>query len=129
VVTLVVINYMLPIMAFTAVEGDWKSYENGCYVGIASKYGGKIFGSCIALGQCVSTTGLFENGLVKNSYTLAGMAEQTLLPAIFKYRWVRNSPPHFRGVVKGERVRHARMTARSFFQGVGRATRRGKPHA
>ena len=72
VVTLVVLNYVVPIMAFTGVEPGWEKYENGYYVEIARKYGGKMFGTAIALGQCVSTTGLFENGLVKNSYTLCG---------------------------------------------------------
>jgi len=38
-------------------------------------------------------------GLVKNSYTLCGMSEQTLLPRFFQLRWVRT------GVCVRERVR------------------------
>mmetsp|Transcript_14269 Transcript_14269/g.20726 ORF Transcript_14269/g.20726 Transcript_14269/m.20726 type:complete len:656 (-) Transcript_14269:223-2190(-) len=93
VVLLVVANYVIPILAFTAVEPDWKNYVNGCYVDIARKYGGLGFGAAVALGQCISTTGLFENGLVKNSYTLCGMSEQTLLPRFFQLRWVRTDAP------------------------------------
>ena len=82
VVLLVVANYMLPIMAFTAVDPDWAQWTNGIYVDLARKYGGPVFGGCIALGQCISVIGLFENALVHNTFTLCGMSEQVCAPLI-----------------------------------------------
>ena len=79
VVLLVVANYVLPIMAFTAVDSDWTAWTNGYYVEIGRKYGGALFGGWLALGQCISTTGLFENALVHNTFTLCGMSEQVCM--------------------------------------------------
>ena len=55
VVIFVVLNYILPIMAFTVVDSDWKSYANGYYVEIAYKLGGPLFAAALAFGQCIST--------------------------------------------------------------------------
>ncbi|EKX43316.1 hypothetical protein GUITHDRAFT_49465, partial [Guillardia theta CCMP2712] len=93
VLFLVVLNYALPIMAFTGVDDNYDKYVNGYYVKIATQVGGKAFGSALALGQCISTIGLFSNSVVKNSYLLCGMGEQTLLPKLFSDRWsVTNAP-------------------------------------
>jgi len=84
VVVLVMVNYLVPIMAFTAVDSNWAAFENGSYIRIAREQGGQALGAALALGQCISTVGLFENALVHNSYTLCGLSEQTLLPRFFQ---------------------------------------------
>mmetsp|Transcript_61783 Transcript_61783/g.145644 ORF Transcript_61783/g.145644 Transcript_61783/m.145644 type:complete len:588 (-) Transcript_61783:396-2159(-) len=93
VMLLVFANYALPIMAFTGLDGDSAKYTNGYYITVAGKFGGAAFATAMAIGQSVSTMGLFTNGLVKNSFSLCGMAEQTLLPRPFSSRWERTSAP------------------------------------
>jgi amino acid transporter len=55
VVVFVVLNYIVPIMAFTVVDSEWQSYANGYYVEIAFKLGGPLFAAALAFGQCIST--------------------------------------------------------------------------
>ena len=85
-VTLVVANYMLPLMAFTGLDNDYAAYDNGYFIQIARNVGGAAWGIWLGVSQCVSTAGLFTNGVSTNSFMMCGMGEQGMLPHACSYR-------------------------------------------
>lgn len=60
-VCLVVANYLLPLMAFTGLDGNYAEYDNGHFITIAHNVGGVLWGTWLGISQCVSSVGLFTN--------------------------------------------------------------------
>ena len=82
----VVLNYILPMLAFSGLDGDYSSFDNGHYITVARNVCGEKFGYALGLAQTVSVCGLFANGIIKNTYMVCGMSEQGLLPSVFANR-------------------------------------------
>lgn len=82
----VLLNYVLPIMAFAGLDGDYSAYDNGHYIAVARDVCGVHFAYALGVAQTVSVCGLFANGIIKNTYLVAGMSEQGLLPSVLCYR-------------------------------------------
>uniref|UniRef100_A0A6U4JRF5 Amino acid permease/ SLC12A domain-containing protein n=1 Tax=Hemiselmis andersenii TaxID=464988 RepID=A0A6U4JRF5_HEMAN len=85
-VVLVVLNYILPIASFVGLNGDASKYDNGFYITIIDTVGGPFWSTWLGVSQCVSASGLFTNGIVKNAWMLCGMGEQGMLPTVFASR-------------------------------------------
>lgn len=92
-VVLVVANYMLPLMAFTGLDGNYAAYDNGYFIHIARTVGGGLWGTWLGASQCVSTCGLFTNGVSTNSFMMCGMGEQGMLPHACAYRLEASRAP------------------------------------
>jgi amino acid transporter len=94
-VVLVVLNYILPIASFVGLDGDASKYVNGYYITVIDTVGGSFWSSWLGVSQCVSASGLFTNGIVKNAWMLCGMGEQGMLPTIFASRLSWTGSPGF----------------------------------
>ena len=82
----VLLNYVLPIMAFSGLDGNYEAFDNGHYITVAREVCGTWFAYALGLAQTVSVCGLFANGVVKNTYLVCGMSEQGLLPSALAAR-------------------------------------------
>jgi amino acid transporter len=89
---IVLVNYILPILAFAGLDSDWDSYDNGYYISIARRVGGEHWGIVLGVAQCFSAAGLYTSAVVKTSYQLCGMSEQGMLPAVFSRRLASGAP-------------------------------------
>jgi amino acid transporter len=79
-VVIVVLNYLIPIMAFTALDADWSHYYNGYYIDVVRDTINPYFALVLGAGQCISSIGLFTSGIFKNAFMICGMGEQGMLP-------------------------------------------------
>jgi amino acid transporter len=93
VFVIVVLNYILPILAFAGLDNDWDAYDNGYYITIARRVGGAHWGIFLGAAQCFSASGLYTSGIVKNGYQLCGMAEQGMLPSVLARRLSSSGAP------------------------------------
>ena len=80
-VILVVGNYLIPIMAFTALDSNWNDYYNGYYIDVVRYTINPYFALILGAGQCISSIGLFTSGIFKNAFMICGMGEQGMLPS------------------------------------------------
>jgi amino acid transporter len=80
---IVLLNYVLPILAFSGLDGDYASFDNGHYITVARQVCGPYYAYALGLAQTISVCGLFANGVVKNTYLVCGMSEQGMLPSVF----------------------------------------------
>ena len=80
---IVLLNYILPILAFSGLDGDYASFDNGHYITVARQVCGPYYAYALGLAQTISVCGLFANGVVKNTYLVCGMSEQGMLPSVF----------------------------------------------
>lgn len=92
-VFLVSLNYILPIMAFTALDNRFENYTNGYYITVAENVGGIWAARLLGAAQCFSVSGLFIGVAMKNAWMLSGMAESGLLPSCFGWKDRRFGSP------------------------------------
>lgn len=92
-VFLVSLNYIMPIMAFTALDNRFENYANGYYITIAENVGGIWAARLLGAAQCFSVSGLFIGAVMKNAWMLSGMAESGLLPPCFAWKDRRFGSP------------------------------------
>ena len=78
----VILPYVISIMAATAVNQDYGSYENGTYNLIAVKEGGWFVGMLFTVSTCAAAAGMYVSDITSYSYQLSGMAEEGMLPEI-----------------------------------------------
>jgi amino acid transporter len=90
----VLLNYILPIMAFSGLDGDYAAFDNGHYIAVARNVCGEYFGWALGLAQTVSVCGLFAQGVLKNTYLVCGMAEQGMLPTALAARMPYTNSPY-----------------------------------
>ena len=90
----VLLNYILPIMAFAGLDGNYAAFDNGHYISVARDVCGPYFAYALGLAQTVSVCGLFANGIIKNTYMVCGMSEQGLLPKALGERLSYTQAPY-----------------------------------
>lgn len=93
-VAFVVMNYLIPIMAFTGLNSDYAAFSNGFYITIVRTTMSPIFAYVLGIGQCISSIGLFSSGIFKNAFMVCGMSEQGMIPKIFAARSERTDSPY-----------------------------------
>lgn len=90
----VILNYLIPIMAFTGLSGNYSAFDNGHYITIVRDSMSPYFAYVLGFGQCISSVGLFSSGIFKNAFMICGMSEQRMLPKVFSARSVRADSPY-----------------------------------
>jgi amino acid transporter len=93
-VVVVLLNYIVPIMAFTGLTSDYAAFDNGHYITIVKRSMSPYFAYVLGLGQCISSVGLFSSGIFKNAFMICGMSEQGMLPKIFATRSKCSQSPY-----------------------------------
>lgn len=93
-VFVVVLNYLIPIMAFTGLSGDYAAFNNGHYITIVRQSMSPLFAYVLGIGQCISSIGLFSSGIFKNAFMICGMSEQGMLPKVFASRSAKTDSPY-----------------------------------
>lgn len=71
-VFIVMLNYILPILAFTGLDSHYVSYNNGYYISVAKEVGGPFWGWWMGVSQCISVLGLLLGAVIKNTWMLCG---------------------------------------------------------
>ncbi|CAM9138038.1 unnamed protein product, partial [Ectocarpus fasciculatus] len=93
-VGIVLLNYLIPIMAFTGLSSDYSAFDNGHYITIVRNTMSPMFAFVLGMGQCISSIGLFSSGIFKNAFMICGMSEQGMLPKVFATRSERTDSPY-----------------------------------
>eukprot|EP00656_Telonema_subtile_P000396 TRINITY_DN10183_c0_g1_i4.p1 TRINITY_DN10183_c0_g1~~TRINITY_DN10183_c0_g1_i4.p1 ORF type:complete len:245 (+),score=57.33 TRINITY_DN10183_c0_g1_i4:299-1033(+) len=79
---LVTLTYLLPVLVTTALDPDWRSYNDGHYTEVADRTAGVALTAVFSASATLSCAGMYMAELATDSYQLSGMAEMGLVPRV-----------------------------------------------
>lgn len=96
VVALTFASYILPLPAAVVTDRpNWTMFTHYSYPTIARSIGGKLLEGVIVCSSVCTIMGVFVARLFCSTYTIGGMAENELMPAVLATRNGRFESPHY----------------------------------
>ncbi len=93
VLPLVVIGYILPLAAGTAVIADPRQWTTGAFAHIGERLGGAYLGGALAAGGMISALAVFQAAMLWVSRMPFVLARERFLPASLTRIWERQATP------------------------------------
>lgn len=98
-VGLTIATYFLPIPATIASNAlSWVSFERGSYGSAAKNIGGSGLEFVMLVSMVGTNVGLYVSSMFCKSFEMAGMADHSMLPAIFARRNEAFGSPHYAAI-------------------------------
>jgi amino acid transporter len=93
VLPLVVIGYILPLAAGTAVISDPSQWTTGAFARVGERLGGVYLGGALAVGGMISALAVFQAAMLWVSRMPYVLARERFLPASLTRVWERQATP------------------------------------
>jgi len=90
---LITLNYLIPVMAATALDDKWADYKIGYYAKVAGAAGGEWLKIIFLASATLSGVGMFLSEMTSDCYNLMAMGEDGLVPQVFAKKTPMSGTP------------------------------------